>query len=243
MVRYYGYEFASPYGGFVAFLLRCFFWRKLATAGIPEFVSGGRLLDVGCSWGSYLSRMAGYGWDVYGLEFNVKAARYARDVLGLRNISVGSFGASDYRDNFFDVVHMSMVLEHLHNPVDSLLKAAGILKPGGQLIVSVPDITGFEAVIYGRFAYTLQVPQHLNHFSPATITSVLAMAGFVVERIVHQNFDRDLVSSSDYLDSRILSRVLHNRLIRKTVVKSFVSLLAFFGRTSRMTVYARRQDG
>ncbi|MCD4832074.1 MAG: methyltransferase domain-containing protein [Anaerohalosphaeraceae bacterium] len=242
LAHYYGYEFESPHNRFTAFLLKLLLMRKIALARIPKFVPSGRLLDVGCSWGMHLAKMASYGWDVYGLEFNAKAAEYARDVLGLNNVSIGSFETCDYQNGFFDVVHMGMVLEHLHDPAASLKMANKVMKPAGQLIVSVPDITGLEAKLYKKISYTLHVPQHLNHFSPKTITMVLEKAGFKVEKIIHQNFDRDLVASADYLRNKTLTGVLHNKLVRKTFVRCFVSLLAAFGKTSRMTVYARKQN-
>jgi len=135
---------------------------------------------------------------------------------------------------------MNMVLEHMYYPMQIVQKVHNILKPNGQLIISVPDISGFESSFYKAYAYGLQVPEHLHHFSPKTVRLLLEENGFNVEKIVHQNFDRDLVASAGYMQNNRLSKILRNKIIRKTFVKFFVSLLAVMGKTSRMSIYARK---
>jgi 2-polyprenyl-3-methyl-5-hydroxy-6-metoxy-1,4-benzoquinol methylase len=237
LANYYGYQFKSPFSKSWAFLFKKLFRHKLAVSHIPRFVPGGRLLDIGCSWGSYIYKMSNYGWKVYGVEINKKAAEYAKNTLGIENIFNGSFNEYKCPEDFFDVVHMSMALEHLHEPAQCLKRIHKFMKTGGQLIISVPDISGFEAGIYGRYAYTLQVPQHLNHFSPATIKSMLNKTGFTVEKIVHQSSAKDLVASAQYLDNKLPHNILKSSLIRKIFVKPFVFLLSRCGKTSRMSIY------
>ena len=238
LANYYSYKIKAPFGAFVAFLFKKLFSRKLAVSHIPKFVDTGKLLDIGCSWGQYLSEMAYYGWDVYGIEINKKAIDYAKNTLGLKNICNGSFEEYQCQDNFFDVVHMSMAIEHLHDPIGCLNRIYKMLKKNGKLIISVPDISGFEAKLYGKFAYTLQAPQHLNHFTPATITAMLNKTGFHVEKIVHQNVAKDFVESAKYLDSKLLHNILKSTPIKKIFIKPLAFLLAVSGKTSRMSIYA-----
>lgn len=236
----YNYEVETPYGVVVAHLLKLLFSKKIALMHIPDFVKEGKLLDIGCSWGGYLSQMQRYGWDVYGTEINEKVVKYAHEKLNLKNVRLGFFENIAWKQNFFDVVHMNMVLEHLYEPLLSLRLIYSVMKSKGQLILSVPDISGVEARLYKGKAYTLQVPQHLSHFSPKTITDILSRTGFRVEKIVHHRFDRDLVASADYLENKLVAKILHNKIIRKTLVRSAVYCLAVLGKTSRMSVYARK---
>jgi 2-polyprenyl-3-methyl-5-hydroxy-6-metoxy-1,4-benzoquinol methylase len=238
LANYYGYQFESPFGKFWAFLFKKIFWHKLAVAHIPRFVPGGRLLDIGCSWGSFAAKMTRYGWEVHGIEINKKAVEYAKNTLGLNNIFNGFFDEYKCPEDFFDVVHMSMALEHIHEPAECLNRVYKFLKKGGQLILSVPDISGFEARIYGKYAYTLHVPQHLNHFSPVTIKSMLNKTGFTVKKIVHQSSAKDLVASAQYLDNKLPHRILKSKPVRRIFVKPFVFLLSRCGKTSRMSIYA-----
>ncbi len=238
LANFYGYKFQPPCGKFHAFVLNKLFRHKLAVSHIPRFVEGGKLLDVGCSYGEYASRMARYGWDVYGIEINKKAVEYAQNTLGLKNIYNGFFDSYQCPDEFFDVINMSMVLEHLHEPAQCLNRIYRLLKKGGQLIISVPDISGFEAKIYGKYHYSLHAPQHLNHFSPATIKAILNKTGFTVKRIVHQSAAKDMTESANYLDNKLLYKILNLRFVKKTFVKPFVFLLSKLGKTSRMSIYA-----
>jgi 2-polyprenyl-3-methyl-5-hydroxy-6-metoxy-1,4-benzoquinol methylase len=240
LAHFYNYGFKTVIPKPAAYLLKKALQRKINLAHIPRFVKNGDLLDIGSSWGLYLSRMAAYGWKVWGVELNKNAAEYARTTLNSADIFNGSFDDYDCRENFFDVVHMNMVLEHLHDPVECLNRVYKILKKGGQLIISVPDISGFEAKLYGKCAYMLHVPQHLCHFSPETIRNLMAKTGFSIQKIIHHNFDRDFVASSQYLEKKWPGKILANRFIRTLVVKPFVFGLGVLGRTSRMSVYATK---
>jgi len=240
LAHYYSYKIKAPFGEFLAFLFKKLIGRKLAVSHISNYVEGGKLLDIGCSWGQYLSEMAYYGWDVYGIEINKKAVDHAKNVLGMKNIDNCSFEEYQCQDNFFDVIHMSMAVEHLHDPLGCLKRAHNLLKKNGKLIISVPDISGFEARIYGKIAYTLQAPQHLNHFTPGTITAMLNKSGFNVERIIHQSSGKDLIESAKYLDNKLLHNILKSPPIKKLFIKPFAFLLAKCGKTSRMSVYATK---
>jgi 2-polyprenyl-3-methyl-5-hydroxy-6-metoxy-1,4-benzoquinol methylase len=223
--------------------LPAYAWRrKLRLAHVPHFVAKGRLLDIGCAWGGYLWRMQELGWEVHGIELNAEAARFAREELELANVRAGSFADLDYPEASFDVVHMSMVLEHLHDPAEALRRIHGLLRPGGQFILSVPDISGFEARLFKDKCYTLQVPQHLSHFSPETATRFLRGAGFSVEEILHQRAKRDFIQSAEYLDNKVLVRVLKHPLVRGAVLGPLVAVLAALGRTSRMSIFARKES-
>jgi 2-polyprenyl-3-methyl-5-hydroxy-6-metoxy-1,4-benzoquinol methylase len=238
LANYFGYDFSSlpkP----VDFLAHLRLRRRLLLAHLPRFVPGGRLLDIGCAWGGYLARMRQLGWSVYGIELNEAAAAHARDTLGLTEVGTGSFDDCRYPDGFFDVIHLSMVLEHLHDPAAGLARIGRMLRPGGQLILSVPDISGFESRLFRDKVYTLQVPQHLHHFTPASISRLLRQSGFRVERILHQQTKADFVKSAAYLEDGDWRRLLTAPPAR-WLLGPLTALLARLGRTSRMSVFAVR---
>jgi 2-polyprenyl-3-methyl-5-hydroxy-6-metoxy-1,4-benzoquinol methylase len=236
----FDYDLKTSIGKMFAYPIGRVFYKSFALQHIPRFVKNGKLLDIGCSWGGYLDKMRNYGWDVYGTEINEKAIQYAHNELNLNQIKHGFFEDLKWEESFFDVVHMNMVLEHLYDPLHSLSLINKTIKANGQLILSVPDISGVESRLYKEYFYGLQVPQHLSHFSPITIDNFLRKSGFVIEKIVHRKFDRDLVASASYFDNKLLFKLLSNRIIRKIAVKFIVNLLSVLGKTSRMTVYARK---
>jgi 2-polyprenyl-3-methyl-5-hydroxy-6-metoxy-1,4-benzoquinol methylase len=224
----YNYKLKTNINKNVAKMVFFFYKRKIRVSHIAYFIENGKLLDIGCSSGNYLKKMDTLGWSVYGTEINKKAVDYINKELGLANVT----------NNFFDVVNMNMVLEHIYDVNLMIQKVQKILKKNGQLMLSVPDISGFESTVYNKYAYGLQVPEHIHHFTPQTIRVLLEKNGFVVEKIIHQSVDRDLVASAGYIENKTLSKVLSCKLVRKTLVKLFISLLAFLGKTSRMSIYA-----
>ena len=216
--------------------------RNLEIRGIPHFHQNGRLLEVGCSYGSYLKEMKELGWEAAGVEPNKKAAEYGEKELGLRIIN-------DTFENItingqFDVIAMRMVLEHLPSPSKALKKAYELLEKDGELIIIVPDFSGIEFRLFKQYCYALHVPNHLNHFTPLTIRQFCEKYGFEVERIIHHKFDRDFVASAQYMkkSNRWLAPMLSNKFFRKTFLKVVVSLLSYLGLTSRMTVLARKDE-
>jgi 2-polyprenyl-3-methyl-5-hydroxy-6-metoxy-1,4-benzoquinol methylase len=240
LARRFGYELRRL-PSLVDFLPGLLWRNKLRLAHVPSCVPNGRLLDIGCAWGGYLWRMQELGWEVYGIELNATAARYAREELGLANVRSGSFADLDFPDGSFDVVHMSMVLEHLYNPAEALHRINKLLCSDGQFILSVPDISGFEARLFKDKCYTLQVPQHLSHFSPETMTRFLRQAGFAVEEILHQRAKKDFLQSAEYLDNKSLASILKSPLVKGAVLGPLVGFLAALGKTSRMSIFARKE--
>jgi hypothetical protein len=69
-----------------------------------------------------------------------------------------------------------------------------ILKPTGRLLIAVPNHTSYDAGIYKEHWAAYDVPRHLYHFSPKSMTILLEQRGFVVESIQPMWFDSFYVS-------------------------------------------------
>ena len=142
--------------------------------------NGGRLLDVGCATGNFLMGMKRLpNWELYGVEPNEHAARVAQE-NGL-NVFVGVLEQARYPDNFFDAVTLWDVLEHLHDPKTSLKEIFRILKPGGLLVVRVPNLDSWDAGIFRRAWAGLDAPRHLYVFDRRTLSQILEQAGLRVK--------------------------------------------------------------
>lgn len=142
---------------------------------------GGAVLDVGCSSGAFLfqltQRFAGC-YQVVGTDVSGPPLDYAES-RGLPVVR-GDFLGQDFGGRKFDAVTFWAVLEHLAAPQQFLAKAASVLKPGGLCFALVPNTKSLAARTLGaRYRYIY--PQHLNYFTKATLTKLVAARFSVIE--------------------------------------------------------------
>ena len=151
----------------VRFLERC-----AAGAG-----SGRSLLDIGCGSGTFLHLARRRGFLPHGMDVSARAVAAAREQYGLA-VRQGEIGSDVWKGRDFDLVTMFHVLEHLPDPRRAITYAGGLLKPGGRLILQVPNVASLQARIFGARWYGLDVPRHLINFTPQALRLLLGQAGF-----------------------------------------------------------------
>jgi len=135
----------------------------------------GRILDVGCAGGHFLEMMT--GWERHGTEIMAKPAESARKMLG-DTIHNGAFEDYPQRDNFFDVITLQDVFDHLIDPRANLERCFRLLKPGGLVVIKVHDIRCLFARLSGARFYAITPPGHLFYFSRKPLSLMLQRAGF-----------------------------------------------------------------
>jgi len=134
----------------------------------------GRVLDVGCTVGTFLDAAASRGWEAVGVEPNGTAAAHAR----ARGFAVhGGFfdRALASRLGAFDAVHLSEVIEHVFDPVDLLRIVRDTLVPGGVLIVTTPNFGTIAARALQR-----KPDEHVVHFRRGSLVAAAERAGLDV---------------------------------------------------------------
>lgn len=139
--------------------------------------TSGKILDIGCATGVFLNSMQKHGWECYGVEPSDFASDYAINRLGL-NIFHGYLTDGIFEENFFDVITLWDVIEHLSEPVETLQIISKILKPGGLLVVTTPNANSWERKIFGEYWAGWDVPRHYHIFTPNTLQSLLSPMGF-----------------------------------------------------------------
>jgi SAM-dependent methyltransferase len=144
----------------------------------PKAPKNGRLLDVGCGVGNFLSAARDSGFEVTGIELNQNAIRFARETYGLHEVFAmrPEEFHSAHPGKTFDVVTFFEVLEHQDDPQGFLNIAQECLANGGYIALSVPNRSrwqkGIETLDYP--------PNHLTRWSPLALRNFLERNGFEV---------------------------------------------------------------
>ena len=172
---YYGSAGEKRFVGPVEGMQRALYGSRASR--VEKAVGGrpGRVLDVGCGRGFLLDAFRRRGWTVEGTEMSQASSAHAREVLGIP-VHVGSLDSLTLPAESFDAVTLWHVLEHVTGPGDLLVEIHRILRPGGVLLVSVPNFGSPEARASGAGWFHLDVPRHLVHFTPETLESLLRNA-------------------------------------------------------------------
>src|SRR5574343_1890386 len=154
-----------------------------------ENKSKGNLLDIGAGTGDFLNEANKQGWTTLGYEPNNSAKILAEnkgvvftdDIFVLPNAS-------------FDVITMWHVLEHVPNLEEYIANLKRLLKPGGTIIIAVPNYKSFDAQYYGRFWAAYDVPRHLWHFSKTSIKRLFSDQDLKLFHVKPMWFDSFYVS-------------------------------------------------
>lgn len=136
----------------------------------------GRLLDNGCGNGQLLDGLAAAGWQATGTEFDPAAVAAAREAG--HEIHQGSLEDASFPDAHFEAVVMSHVIEHVPDPLATLRESLRVLEPGGQLVLSTPNLRSLGHRRFGPAWRGLEVPRHLVLFTPESLAQVVLAAGF-----------------------------------------------------------------
>lgn len=154
--------------------------RTILNLHPPQFA--GRFLDVGCGRGITLRLLQQHGWEVHGTELSETLAKN----LASENIHI--YTAPELADNhlpadYFDTVMLWHSLEHIMHPVQTIAEVRRILKPGGKLLLEVPNLSSFQAQIGRGKWFHIDAPRHLYHFTPQHLSAMLQAHGFTVQYI------------------------------------------------------------
>ncbi len=193
--NYYTHAENHSHLGFQAkarsFLLSCYEFAKLMPSSVLgltqarrqilhmflEDLPTGQVLDVGCGSGEFLHRMHQLGWSVTGVDFGGAAIANAKAKYGFELLHSDLIGAH-FQDNSFDAITMHHVIEHVPEPVALLSEAKRVLKPGGRLVVTTPNIQSVGHSLFQDCWRGLEPPRHLQIFSLNSLGNCARQAFF-----------------------------------------------------------------
>ena len=162
----------------------------------------GKLLDVGCGTGYFISHCKENNWNVTGVEVDANARKMAEERLSPSTKAQGKLGEgehiyswlNDVKENEFDIITLWHVLEHVHDLNAYLEALKKLLKNSGKLIIAVPNAASFDAGHYKEYWAAYDVPRHLYHFTPDTIGRLFKKHNLKLEQTLPMKFDAYYVS-------------------------------------------------
>jgi len=172
----------------------------------------GRVLDVGCGRAALGFAIRQLGWEVWGVEQSDEACpTAAKRVHTLIEADLHDYDGVGNKlgETRFDALVFSDVLEHVYDPRTVLEKYLEFVKPGGKVLISVPNAvvwTNRLSLMFGRVEYTdtgVMDRTHIRFFTFRTAKRLATAAGLTLDR----------VASTPYL-ARALLPLLKSRLSR-----------------------------
>ena len=152
----------------------------------------GKVLDYGAGTGHFAALLDKEGYDVTGLEIDPDAREIALKEVGFQLEDISKLNSID--DDSLDAVTMWHVLEHVYHLQEYLHNVTSKIKKGGKYVIAVPNHTSYDAKYYGKNWAAYDVPRHLYHFSPTSISNLLEKYNFEMESVLPMVFDSYYVS-------------------------------------------------
>lgn len=189
----------------------------------------GRLLDAGAGRGRFVAAARRAGYEAVGLEPSNRGVWAARE-LDVPVIQ-STIAAADLADGSLDAITLWHVLEHLDDPSESLARLAGWLRPGGALLVGVPNLGSWQARVCPARWYHLDVPRHRVHYTVPGLKALLGRHGFEPVRTRQLLLEHNPFGMWQSLMSRFTGRpsYVYNLLKRNAPARSADLLVSLAG--------------
>lgn len=177
------YEGADQEGILYANKLKLGFLKDLHAI---NFNSWQRILDIGCGGGFFLNAVREIFDKLYGLEISSELAEFVKKKWDI-DVHIGNILNIDFPKNYFDIITLYDVLEHMFHPDELLREIHRILKPGGVVVVSTPNVNGLSAKSMKDKWLFFTPPEHLYYFSPNSLRIFFEANGFRVCKVRTEN--------------------------------------------------------
>ena len=222
----------NPIGPTEKYLRKKNHLKKIAERLEKFLPEGASVFDIGCGGGAFLRFMLDKGYKVSGLEVGEAAKEEAERVLGIKDVvRVGDFLETDFKDEIFDAVVLTDVIEHFHNPRVYLEKISSILKPGDLIIIRTPNSDSLMHRLL-KSRWMLASPRHVVLYNRESTSFLLMKNSFcIIDFCNEKGIQGKFIPPFSYGITRVLKGFLIN------------SLHWFFGAIGQgesITIFARK---
>lgn len=166
-------------------------WRKQF---VEHFISSGRLLDVGCGTGEFLTLFNKRHWQLTGVEVNPHLIKTLTKKYPHIQIHVGTIEVFKTKQKF-TIITLWHVFEHLSQPDKVIKKLFQLLDDDGWLVIEVPHSESLGRKLFGRYWNLLMIPEHLYFWTETSLSQFLSSHRFVVKQILFRGFVSSFMGS------------------------------------------------
>lgn len=152
---------------------------------VRRFAAGGRLLEIGPSYGAFAKLAKEAGYDYEGMERDGACCRFLREVAGVAAIETSDPAAALRQQKPYNAIVLWQVAEHLPNLWAVLDAAARALLPNGILLVATPNPESFQFRVLRSYWAHLDAPRHVMLVPPGLLTQHMQAAGLTPEFLTH----------------------------------------------------------
>ncbi|MDY9924288.1 class I SAM-dependent methyltransferase [Methanobacterium sp.] len=196
-----------------------------------KIIDEGRYLDVGCGIGYFPLTMKYLGMEPNGVE----PASFDPELSNRYNLNIfnGTLDQANYEDEYFDVITLNHVLEHVTSPSETMGELNRILKPGGYLIIAVPVNDSLASKIFGKYWAQMDTPRHLYLFSTEILEKYARKYNFSILDVRYNSDPRYQIISSfiyfleNFFNKKFNRAFIHNIYLNLLLIP-FTSILNLF---------------
>lgn len=188
------------------------YFDLLETHASPD--NGRRILDIGSGPGYFLEAGRERGWQALGFEPSRSACEYTR-ARGLDVVNGFFTGAMAREHGPFDAISLSMVLEHVRDPIGLIEEARSLLVPGGLLLLITPnDFNPLQMTLWKKLGFQpwwINPKHHLNYFDTESAGRFMEARRFdILHRENSYPLENFLLAGRNYIGNPALGRECHN---------------------------------
>jgi SAM-dependent methyltransferase len=195
-------------------------------AALPHIRAGQTVLDVGCGEGNFLAKAREKGAIASGIELNKKAAKIAND----KGIQVHEELLHSHQfTGFYDVVTSFQVLEHVADPVSFVQECVRVLRPGGTLVIGVPNDDSFLRLDPDN--YLNQPPHHMGLWNRSSLLALASVTG-----LESKSFETEPLAEIDWYQAVMENRYLNSWQRRLFHRLGFAGIFARYVRENANTI-------
>lgn len=172
--------------------------KKIIVSDLLEIDQSKKIiLDFGCGSGAVLLELQKkhQKWELHG--FDISTNKTIKKIAENITIHYGDMQSleKDYFLEKFDIIYLSNVLEHVSDPKGTINQLCRLLKNGGEMTITVPNIDSIKFKIFGRYFSGLDIPRHLYHFNSSSIATLCAMCKLDILHIAFTGSVKSTIAS------------------------------------------------